>query len=189
MSISRLHLVFFLIVLGVAGFLALVFLYNESIFWSVLPEFIAGFLSGILGIILGFEIDRRHESSQQQKRTDFTLRSLRDEIQLNWGRIDALQALIERGEECFVLFNTTTWKKFGNQLDSFKDFRFVLSLGYHYWELDHLNEAMKKGSTAIELKNFYAYYPPFNGIDALLDSLKKSAIAFQQYIDKYFFEK
>jgi len=163
------------------------FWYNEFIFWNTLPEFIAGFLSGILGIILGFEIDRRYESSQQQKRIDSMLRSFRDELQLNWGRISTLQTLIEKGEECFMLFDTTMWKRFGNQLDSFKDFQFVLGLGYYYWELDHLNEAMKKGSTAQDLKNFYTYHHPFEGIDDLLESLKKNCIAFQQYIDEYFF--
>ena len=90
MSISRVHFVFLLIVFCVVGFLGWMFWYNEFIFWNTLPEFIAGFLSGILGIILGFEIDRRYESSQQQKRIDSMLRSFRDEMQLNWGRIGTL---------------------------------------------------------------------------------------------------
>jgi len=189
MSASRVYLIFLIVVLSVVVFLAWVFWYNESIFWNTLPEFIAGFMSGILGIILGFEIDRRHESNRQEKRIDFTLKSMRDEMQLNYGHLMTLQERIKKGEECFTLLMTRTWDMFGNQLDSFKDFQFVLSLGYYYWELNHLNEAMKKGSMAHDLENFYAYYPPFEGINDLLERLKKSSISFQQYIGKYFFEK
>ena len=144
MSVSKVLFLYLLIVLSIAVFLAWTFRYSESLFLSTLPGFIAGFLSGILGIMLGFEIDRRRESSQQQKRIDTMLRSFKDEMQLNWGRLDTLQTLVKKGEECFAQFNTTMWKRFGNQLDSFKDFRFVLSLGYYYWELDNLNDAMKK---------------------------------------------
>ena len=189
MSVSKVHLIYLSVVLSIAVILAWMFSYNESVFWNTLPEFIAGFLSGILGIIIGFEIDRRRESSQQQERIDIMMRSLRDEMQLNYGRIDMLQTLVEKGEECFMLFDTTVWKRFGSQLDSFKDFIFVLSLGYYYWELDHLNETMKKGSTAQYLKDIYAYHQPFKGIDDLLEELKKNSIYFQQYVDKYFWEK
>jgi hypothetical protein len=189
MPVSRVYLIFFLIVLGVGSFLAWMFSYNQFMFWSVLPEFVAGFLSGILGIILGFEINRRYELSQQQMRIEFTLKSLRDELQLNFGDVGILESRIQRGEECFMLFRTTTWKMFGNQLDSFKDFQFVLSLGYLYWEFDYLNEAMKKGSSAQDLKEFYAYHPPFNGIMDILESLRKLIISTISYIDKYFFTK
>lgn len=189
MSVSKVLFVYLLIVLFIAVFLVWLFGFNQPLFLSTLPEFIAGFLSGILGIMLAFEIDRSREASQQQKRIDIMMRSIRDEMQLNYGRLKTLQTLVEKGEECFMLFDTTMWKRFGNQLDSFKDFQFVLSLGYYYWELDHLNEAMKKGGTAIDLKNFYAYYPHFNGINDLLEHLWKGSISFQKYIEKYFWER
>jgi len=189
MSVSRVHFIFFLIVLGVGSFLAWMFSYNQSIFWNVLPEFIAGFLSGILGIVLGFTIDRMYELSQQQKRIEFTLKSLRDELQLNLGDVTTLESHIERREECFMLFRTTTWNMFGNQLNSFKDVQFVLGLAILYWDLDHLNEAMKKAEDIDDLKAFYSYHPPFAGVEELLESLRKSLISALSYIDKYFFTK
>jgi len=186
MSVSKVLFPYLLIVVSIAVFLVWLFGFNQPLFLNTLPEFIAGFLSGILGIMLGFEIDRSREASQQQKRIRIMLHSFRDEMELNYGRLKTLQTLVGKGEECFMLFDTTMWKRFGNQLDSFKDFQFVLSLGYYYSELDHLNEAMKKDSSAIILKSFYANYPHFNGIDEFLESLKKSSIGFQKYIEEYF---
>lgn len=189
MSVSRMHVVSCLTVLGVVSFMAWMLIYNQSIFWSVLPEFIAGFLSGILGIVLGFTINRMHESGQQQKRIEFTLKSLSDELQLNLGDVMTLEEHIERGEECFMLFRTTTWDMFGNHLDSFKDVQFVLHLAILYWDLDHLNEAMKKAEDIDDLKAFYSYHPPFAGLEELLKSLRNSLRSALSYIDKYFFTK
>jgi len=156
--------------------------------WSILPEFVGGFLSGVLGIILGFKINRMHETSQLKKRTWFILHSLKDELQLNLGEIMTLETRIKRGEALFTVFRTTTWDIFGNQLDSFKDVQFVLSLAILYWDLDTLNEAMKKAEDVDDLKAFYSHRPPFQGIEELLKSLKKGISATLSEIDKLLFE-
>lgn len=144
------------IILVLAVFIVWTYFYDYSLFLSVLPEFIAGFLSGILGIALGFTINRMQESSQLQKRSQLALKSIRDELGINSTVIEEVESYIKEGKEWFRLFKTRAWNTLGYQLSSFKDFKLVSDLAELYWELNTFNEARKKAGDINDLNILYS---------------------------------
>ncbi|MFC1487115.1 hypothetical protein ACFLRN_05455 [Thermoproteota archaeon] len=152
------------------------FIWYPSDFSLIFPQFIAEFLAGMLGIFLGFQIERKYEAIQQKKRVRNILTSIKDELQLNLGELSTLEEKLRLKKDCFLQLKSNTWKLFGNQLDSFKDLNFVICLSIIYWDFEHLNESMKKAENLEKLRKFYDNHPPYLELEEFIDSLKKGII-------------
>lgn len=171
LSISRLWIVYILlcvIILVLAVFMVWTYFYDYSLFSSVLPEFVASFLSGILGIALGFTINRMQESSRLQKRSQLALKTICDELRINSEVIEMWESNIKEGQERFRLFKTRAWNALGYQLSSFRNFELVSELAELYWELDTFNQARKKAEDIDDLNTFYSAF----GFEDVKDFLK-----------------
>jgi len=185
MKISLLQVVFVVIISGVILIITSIYFFYPTDFSQIFPQFIAEFFAGILGILLGFQIERKYESTQLNKRVRNILSSFRDELELNLGELITLEDKLNLNQDCFIQLKSNTWKLFGTQLDSFKDLNFVIRLSIIYWEFDHLNESMKKAQNHIQLRKFYHNHPPFLELEEFVDSLKRSIIYCLIEIDEH----
>lgn len=159
------------IIILVSCSIAWMICFSHLIFWSVLPEFIAGFLSGTLGIVLGFAINGIYESSKLQVQTQLVLKSIKKELNLNLAVVEAWESSIKERKELFRLFKTNTWNTLSNRLDSLKSHQLTLDLAELYWELDLFNETRKKAESLKELEYYYSAYG-FDGAEDVLNFLK-----------------
>jgi len=144
-------------------------------FSSIMPQFVAEFLAGLLGITLGFMINRIYESSRQKNRNFVILLTLESELNYNLGELSILEGRIDSGE-WFTQLKNTTWNMFCSQLSSFNEVLVVIDISNIYSDINHLNESMKKAQDIDQLRSIYSNYPPHIEIEEYLDELKKSIL-------------
>ena len=149
-----------------------IFLFLPSIFMDFLAEFIAGFL----GILIGFSLDRYIDLWKKAKISKQVKNHLFVELNNNLDLVKEIKPIFEPEKiPYFILFQTNAWNIFSSRLES-DNIEILFDLASIYHEFQLFNEGMKNEGTGGGISSILERKPNFleqlqKDLESIIDRL------------------
>jgi len=154
--------IFIMIIVTTAFIYFFFMLFYGQIFFNFLTEFTAG----VLGILIGFSLDRYIELWKKVRVSRQIVNQILVELNDNLELVSDFKVRWEREHYFFGLFQTSIWNMLSSRLE-IDDIEILFELGSLYHRFELLNEAIRLEAVGGQLSTHLKEKPKF------LDELEK----------------